>query len=293
MKLRDLHSETAQRRFQPVKGRRIALYVLLLVAVLFTMVALYTCGGDAGKSKKAPLPAGDRGDTLLVAITHSPMSYYLYGDTIGGLNYDMLRLMAAAMGRPIRFIPVLSLEESLDALTARQVDILASLPVTAGMRDKYLFSEDVFLDRQVLVQLNGTDGKPQAASVLDLAGDTVHIEKNSPVRQRLDNLSSEIGAPVTIVPHPDLSDEYLFLKVAGGELRYAVINEKTAARMHLKHPEVNIGTPIGFTQFQAWLTRRRDVALHDSIDSWLTRFKATDRYRQLLDRYSAADTLAR
>ena len=67
MKLRDLHSETAQRRFQPVKGRRIALYVLLLVAVLFTMVALYTCGGDAGKSKKAPLPPGDRGDTLLVA----------------------------------------------------------------------------------------------------------------------------------------------------------------------------------------------------------------------------------
>lgn len=293
MNLRDRRKETANHRFQPVKGRRIALYVVLLAAVLFTMVALYTCGDNSGKGMKSHVATGDRGDTLFVAITHSPMSYYLYGDTIGGLNYDMLRIMAADMGRPIRFIPVLSLEESLDALTARQVDILASLPITADMRDKYLFSEDVFLDRQVLVQLNGKDGKPNAASVLDLAGDTVHIEKNSPVRQRLDNLSAEIGAPVTILSHPELSDEYLFLKVAGGELRYAVINEKTAARMHLKHPEVNIDTPIGFTQFQAWLTRRRDVALHDSIDSWLTRFKATDRYRRLLERYSATDTLAK
>ena len=62
--------------------------------------------------------------------------------------------------------------------------------------------------------------------------------------------------------------------------------------MSIKNLQKSYCQTTGFTQFQAWLTRRRDVALHDSIDSWLTRFKATDRYRQLLDRYSATDTLA-
>lgn len=285
------HNDTpASRRPQPVGKSRLLLYALLLIAALGIMFGLRTCGNTT-KSPTATKSTTERGDTLYVAITHSPMSYYIYGDTIGGLNYDMLNIMSREINRPIHFIPVISLEESLNALNKNSIDLLASMPVSAEMRDKYLFTENVFLDRQVLVQLNNKNGKPQALSVLDLAGDTVHIEKNSPVKKRLENLSAEIGATVTIVSHPELSDEYLFLKVSAKELRYAVINEKTAARMHIKHPEVNINTPIGFTQFQAWITRRHDIALHDSIDKWLIRFKSSDKYQELLNKYNATDTI--
>lgn len=276
-----------KRRHQPRKGS-LVLYAILLAAAVALMVGLRKCGGASSDPQASqPRPASD--DTIRVAIVHSPMSYYIYDDTIGGLNYDMLRRMSADMGRPVRFIPVVSLPQSLKALSSGACDMLASLPVTSSMRDKYLFSESVFLDRQVLVQRRGSDGKAVVTSVLDLAGDTVHIEKDSPATERLQNLSDEIGEKVTIISHADLSDEYLFLKVLAGELRYAVINENTARRMAAKHPEVSADTPVGFTQFQSWLTRRTETGLHEAIDTWLVEFKKSDDYKALLKRYSVGN----
>lgn len=274
-------SSRPRHRMQTHSRRYLLLYVVLLVATLVVMALLYR---SAYRDPAAPKAAAGHGDTLRVAIVHSPMSYYIFDDTIGGLNYDMLRRMSADTGRPVKFIPVVSLQQSLDALSSGACDVLASLPLTAAMRDKYLFSESVFLDRQVLVQRASPD---KVKSVLDLAGDTIHIESHSPARERLDNLAAEIGDDVTIVSHDDLSDEYLFLKVAEGALRYAVVNEKTACIMAARHPDVDISTPVGFTQFQSWLTRRTDTTLHEHIDEWLQAFKATDDYQSLLRRYSA------
>lgn len=270
---------------------RIALYVTLLLATLGCMAALRTCG-HADVPVITDAEGKDHGDTLIVSIIHSPMSYYIYDDTIGGLNYDMLRLLADDLNRPVRFVPVVSHDASLQSLVNGSSDLLASLPVTSELKDKFLFSESVFLDRQVLVQHKLPDGSIKVKSVLDLAGDTIHIEKNSPARERLANLAEEIGKPVVITSHSDMSDEYLFLKIVAGELRYAVINEKTAHRMAIAHPEISIDTPVGFTQFQCWVTRRSDAALLEKLDTWLAEFKKTNRYRELMGRYAPTDTIS-
>lgn len=281
---------TTSRRPAAKRSRYLLLYVLLLIATLFAMAALRTCGEGRENPSAAQAGAKAAGDTITVAIIHSPLSYYIYSDTLGGLNYDMLRRMSADLGRPVKFVPVVSIEQSLAALRAGSVDILASLPATADMKNSYLFSEGVYLDRQVLIQRRLADGKLQANSVLDLAGDTIHIEKNSAAEARLRNMADEIGERITITSHPDLSDEYLFLKVAAGELKYAVINEKMALRMIERHPEVSADTRIGFTQFQSWLTRKSDAKMIEQIDGWLTKYKDTDDYRQLIKRYIPNDS---
>ena len=256
------------------------LYIVLLVAVLFSMAALRTCNDDPySGATDSQMP---QDDTLRVAITYSPLSYYIYADTMGGLSYDMLRIMANQWKRPIKFEPVVTLSNSLKALTEGSVDILASMPMNSDLKNKYLFSESVFIDRQVLVQRK--DDKV-VKSVLDLAGDTIHIERGSTAEERLRNLSEEIGEPIHIVAHSDLSDEYIFLKIVSGEFRHAVINEKTARKMQAKHPDIDCHTPIGFSQFQTWVTRRSDTPLHDSINHWLSDFKATEAYRTLARRY--------
>lgn len=269
------------------KSRFILLYAGLLVAVLFCMVLLHTCGDDgkAGVAEVQETP----GDTLRVAIIHSPLSYYIYGDTIGGLNYDLLRQMSADLGIPVKFVPVVSLDRSLHSLREGKVDMLASMPMTADMRKHYLFTDGVYLDRQVLVQKRLANGKLSASSVLDLAGETIHIEKNPATAERLRNMADEIGADVITVEHPDLSDEYLFLKVLSGDFRYAVINGETAQRLVEKHPEVSTETQTGFTQFQSWLFRRKSVATANKINAWLSNFKETQEYRDLLKRYHIDD----
>lgn len=259
------------------------LYIILLVATLFVMASLRTCGsGDDAPSQ----PSQQRCDTLTIAIVYSPLSYYTYDDTLGGLNYDILRRMAADLDRPVKFVPVVSIDRSLRALRDGGIDLFASLPVTAAMKRDYLFTEGVYTDRQVLVQRRLPDGSLRAASVLDLAADTIHIEKNSAARERLENMAREIGADITITSHTDLSDEYLVLKVLNGDFRYAVVNGRMAAIMAAKHPQLSVDTQIGFTQFQAWLTRRSDTRLLETVDRWLTDFKQTDDYATLLRRYA-------
>lgn len=279
-------------RHHTMRKGNLLLYGILLIATLLCMAALRTCGNrEVTSPDNTPEQPVDHGDTLVIAIIHSPMSYYIYDDTIGGLNYDMLRLMSAEVNRPVKFVPVVSLDASLQSLLTGGCDVLASLPLTSQLRDKYLFTESVYLDRQVLVQRKDEKGSVRVKSVLDLANDTIHIEKNSPARERLGNLAEEIGSPVVITSHTDLSDEYLFLKVVQGEFKYAVINEKTARSMAAQYPQIDIDTPVGFTQFQAWVTRRSDTALHTQMDEWLQKFKSTDRYKQLLMRYSPSDTI--
>lgn len=280
-------SKPPRKRMQ-FRRRYLLLYILLLVATLVVMASLRTCGEDDLKGGGRQY---EKGDTITVAIIYSPLSYYTYNDTLGGLNYDMLRRMSKDLNRPVKFVPVVSIDRSLKSLRDGGCDLFASLPVTAEMKHDYLFTEGVYTDRQVLIQRKLPDGSLRAKSVLDLADDTIHIEKNSAARERLENMAQEIGAEVVITSHEDLSDEYLFLKVLNGDFRYAVINGKMAAKMIEKHPEVSADTQIGFTQFQAWLTRRRDVKLLETVDKWLSDFKQTEEYEELLRRYSSKDTI--
>lgn len=270
-------------KIKPKKGN-IFLYVILLLLVISMMFTLKKCDRH---ELYPPLKIGTSlGDTIDIAIIYSPMSYYLYNDTIGGFNYDMLRLYAHDCNKQIRFWPIVSLNDALGKLDNGQFDILASLPIDQDFRNKFLYTNDIFLDRQVLIQRRDKYGKQSVNSSLDLANETIHIEKDSPIEFRIRNLSREIGDSIFMVSHPELSGEYLFFKIVSGEFKYAVINEKIALHLVDKYPDISIDTPISFTQFQAWLTRKNDPTLLLSLNNWIDSIKNTSTYREILLRYT-------
>lgn len=265
------------------KKGNILIYSILLVIIISIMISLKQCGSRQLYSPRTI--GGSEGDTLDVAIIYSPTSYYLYDDTIGGLNYDLIRTLSADLKVPVRFWPVVSLEDALNKLENKDFDILASLPIDQDFNSRFIYTEPIFLDRQVLVQRCINNGKQRVNSSLDLAGDTLHIEKDSPIEFRIRNLSREIGDTIYIVSHPELSGEFLFLKVASGELRYAVVNERIAKPLLAEYPDVSINTPISFTQFQAWLLHREDTILQRRLNTWIDSIKLTPSYVTFKARY--------
>lgn len=271
------------RRFRPRPRKRLMwLYVVLLAVACVCFATLRTC--SAGTMQTTPRPiGGSQGDTLDVALIYGPASYYMYADTLGGYNYDLLRLISAHEGVPMKFWPVGGLEEGLRQLRQARYDMLAALPVDAGYQEKFLYSEPVYLDRQVLVQR--ADGAAMVRSALDLAGDTVHIEHDSPIAARLANLSREIGDTIYVIEHADLSAELLTLKVHSGELRYAVVNEQIAAPLAAKFSGLDISSPISFTQFQSIVLAPGDTALLRRLNGWLQRRLPTPEVRELKKRY--------
>ncbi len=266
------------------------LYAILLVIVVASMVALSLC--DRPKENAETRHSG--GDTLDIAIEYSPVTYYTYNDTLGGYNYDLLRLISDKVKRPMKFHPVVTLEKALTGLEEGKFDIVvAQFPMTAVDTSRFAFTEPIYIDQQVLVQRRGSQS---IHSQLDLAGDTVWVVKGSPMIQRIASLSREIGD--TIYVHVDelYGPEQLMMMVSTGEIRYAVVNRSIARAMSTRLNNLDRSVAISLSQFQSWMVAKDRKILCDSLNRWHRQVKLdTAVYLNLQRRYFGGTfpTLAR
>lgn len=278
------------RQGETMKKGKLALYVVLLLVAIGAMALLKNCD-----NREIPLQPGtgadftkSGGDTLDIAIEYSPISYYTYADTLGGLNYDLLRMVSERMHRPMKFHSVVTLSKALADLDRGAYDLLAcQYPLTTEAQKKYLFTTDVFLDKQVLVQRKDAKGEVAVKSQLDLAGKTVWVVNGSPMRERVEALSREIGDTIHVRTENSYGPEQLFLKVATGEIQYAVINSRIAHQLAKRYAQkVDVSRDISFTQFQSWMLKKSDTELCKKFNEQIKAIKADSlAYNRLLSRY--------
>lgn len=273
------------KKISQTKKWQVALYVALLAIVIVLMVLLRNCGNDeglVGAHNRVVQSSG--GDTIDVAIEYSPLSYYTYGDTLGGFNYEFLKLLGSTCGMHFKFHPIVSLQTGLDGLKRGTYDVMAAqFPVTRENKEHYLFTSALYLDNQVLVQRN--DEGIVIGSQLDLAGDTVNIVKGSPMRERIMSLSREIGDTIYVVQDSVYGPEQLFLMVSTGDIKYAVINVSIARKLASTHPNVDVSQAISFTQFQSLTLDKGEIELCDKLNDAILKVKKMPHYNELLKKY--------
>lgn len=245
------------------------------------MFMLKQCSSHAVFTPAAAAHSG--GDTIDVAMEYSPLLLYRYADTIGGFNYDMIRQIAVREGLTLKFHPVTALPEALDGLDKGLYDIVVGdLSGSSYFQERYIVTEPVYIDRQVLVQLNDSD---MLRSTLDLGGKDVWVPANASVINRLSNLSAEIGDSIVVHEDAEYGAEQLVMLVATGEIKRAVVNETVARAVGVDYPQLDVGTRVSFSQFQPWILSKNDSVLAHRLDSAIVRYKQTDDYRELSRRY--------
>lgn len=257
---------------RPLKTHKGSLYglMLALAAAALLMGMLRQCSRPARSPFSAEYVKSG-GDTLDVAIEMVPGIYALSADSVSGRDYALLTRMSAQIGRPVKFHPFVPLRHALDGLKAGRYDLVAaSLPATADLRDSFLLTEPVYLDREVLVQRCDADSGPAITSQLQLAADTVWLASDSPFAERIAHLSQEIGDTIYVKQSPGYSAEHLVILVAKGRIRLAVVNEDVALRMLPDYPCLDASTPVSFTQFQSWALRKDRASLADTINAWIS-----------------------
>ena len=269
-----------RRQQKPAKRGQTILYLALLALVVACMVALSMCD----KPKDSPEAMHSGGDTLDIAIEYSPVTYYTYEDTLGGYNYDLLRIMSHNAGRPMKFHPIVTLEKALDGLETGRYDVVvAQFPMTAVDTSRLSFTQPIYIDQQVLVQRRG---RQAIHSQLDLAGDTVWVVKESPMIARIASLSREIGDTIYIHVEELYGPEQLMMMVAAGDIRYAVVNRSIARAMATKLPNLDRSVAISLSQFQSWMVAKQRQGLCDTLNQWHNQVKSdTAVYRGLQRRY--------
>lgn len=278
------------RQVHSAKKGQMILYGVLLAVVVACMVALSMCD----KPVEAPHDKASGGDTLDIAIEYSPVTYYTYDDTLGGYNYDLLRLISSKEGCPMKFHPVVTLEKALSGLDEGRYDVVvAQFPMTAGDTARFAFTDPIYIDQQVLVQRRGSHA---IHSQLDLAGDTVWVVQGSPMKQRIASLSREIGDSIYVHVDELYGPEQLMMMVSSGEIRYAVVNRSIARAMSARLPNLDRSVAISLSQFQSWMVAKERQSLRDSLNRWHRQVKLdTAAYLNLQRRYFGGTfpTLAR
>lgn len=275
----------------PQKKGRPLLLILLLGAIVLLMVFLAKCSHRAPDERAMQVErAKSGGDTLDIAIEISPLSFRMSGDTVVGLDYEIMNEISRLSGRPLKFHAFAPMDYAVAGLDSGYYDVIvSSLPSTESLKEKFRLTAPVYLDRQVLVQLKNSESfisQPE-----QLGNDTVWIAAGSPFAQRISNLSDEIGESIHVKSLSGHTAEHLIMLVAKGALPRAVVNSGLAAKMKKEfYPELDMNTPVSFTQFQCWIVADRK-GVGDFMDHWLDSLKRTENYVKILSRYGISPEL--
>lgn len=270
---------------KPIQGK-LPILISLLILVLATMWLVGRCS----RSNESPIVRQFQrpgGDTLSVAIELAPTSYSFEGDSAAGFDYEMFKEIAKQHNLPVKFHPFAPIDYALKGLKTGDFDIVvANVPASTNLQEEFNLTNDVFVDRQVLVRLKRQGDSIQTQpSQMELLGDTVWVADSTPFKERLLNLSHELGDTIYILSDPDYNSEQLVLLTALGEIRQAVVNESVAKRLSSDYPQLDMSVPISMTQFQPWIVNKSSNELRDSLNSWIDEFKQTTDYQKLVDKY--------
>jgi membrane-bound lytic murein transglycosylase F len=278
--------------------------ILFFVAItLLVISAIYVISGlksndqllAEAKDQSFDLPQIMERGVLRATTNFNSTNYFVYRGEPMGFHLELLKLFTAHLGVELEIYATNSLEENLNCLMAEdECDIIAlDLTVTKSRSQFVSFAEPHGQSRQMLVQrkpanwfaLRSADIEDRLIrNQLDLAGKTIHVQRNTAFVERLRHLMEEIGEPIFIV-EVDEDVEQLIEMVAKGEIDYTVSDE-SIARINLNYfAGIDARTPLSFSQNLSWAVRKGAPELLEAINEWMRNFKSTAQFANLYNKY--------
>lgn len=228
-------------------------------------------------------------------VDNNSMSYFYFKGGAMGFEYELLKRLADHLQVELRIKVITSIENSIDLLNKGYGDIIAfPLTVTSDRKEKVEFSETMFTTSQVLVQRKPENWqenpylaeKQMLRNPVDLIGKDVYVKNGSSFKERLKNLSQEIGGDIHIIEDSDTSEtESLIKKVADGEIDYTVTDQTIAMVNAAYYPNLDVSTMVSFPQRIAWAVRKNSPLLLMAINEWLSEVKKDGTFKVIYDRY--------
>lgn len=254
------------KRLQQRRGQ-LGLSLLLLAGVVLLMFSIKQCSAPGLPPRNEGIAGGD---TINVAIELSPMGVNLSSDTLSGVYYDMIKEVCRRHGVQVKFHPFTLLSSALAGLEEGKYQLVVSdIPATAEMKEKFIFTDPVEVDRLVLAQLPDSAGNLPVANQVELAGREICLPQGSPAMSRVSSLAREIGDTIIVRQDSLYSSEQLLILVANGERPNAAVSLAIAKEMKERYPMLDISLELSFNQFHSWALNPKDSLLRDSISAWL------------------------
>lgn len=269
------------------------------LSVLVALALTLGCSGEQNTGGERPpgqpvardLPAIEQGKTLTALVSYNSTGYFLYRGEPMGYEYELLRKFAEERELDLRPVVVRNRQELWQKLNAGEGDAVAARLLRSAVDEKDVaFTTALYTTAPALIQRDGTldaEKYPSSAepvvrpqpvpvsarsitSPAQLAGETVHLERRSPHRERLLELEDEISGDIEVVEVADATSvEALIRRVARGELRFTVAPENVAKLKSDYFTNINIQPAIGPPQRVVWALRKNSPRLLEALNAWI------------------------
>lgn len=257
-------------------------YIGFAASLVFLFFGGIGCsnGGTTNDMRKG-LP-----DTLNVAMELSPMGMIMEEDTLTGYSYEILKNICQNNGIVFNPITYTSLESAIEDAKNNKIDIfIFNTPVTALIRNFFITTEPLYLDRQVLIQNKTISPDSLIKTHQDLEGAKIYVARNFALTDRINHLSNELGASIEVVELDSITERELINKINTGELQLGAIARSSIIPLLKDYPDLDISVELSLNQFRAWMLNPSDTVLRDSLNTWISKFKETDDFKKLSVRY--------
>lgn len=272
--------------------------------LLILLILISSCSQDKGigkvdtkqKSIKRDLAEIQKSGVLRALTVYSGTTYFLYKGRPMGYEYELLERYADYLGVELELVVVKNMDDLFDQLNAGKGDIVAhGLTITSLRKEEVSFTDYLYLTKQVLVQKKPDDwrtirwNKLENALIQDpmeLLNDTVSVRSNSSYKERIANLSEELGGKIFVKEIPgEMSTDRIIKKVVQGEIKYTVADANIAGIMASYYPILDIEVPISFSQRISWATRHNSPDLLKATNDWLKEIKKEVDYNVIYNKY--------
>ncbi len=233
---------------------------------------------------------------LEALLDNNSVSYFIYKGRPMGYEYELLQRLAAHLNVELKIKVISGIEEAINKLNRGEGDLIAFPLTITKERTAYVsFTNPLFNTYQVLVQKKPEGWRQQQTDLTekemlrnpaDLIGKEVHVINGSSFKERMENLSQEIGGEIIIKEDSaDAETESLIRKVATGEIKYTVADQMLAQVNQLYYPSLDIRTVLSLSQQIGWATRKNSPLLLSATNIWLTQIKKQGTLQIIHDKY--------
>lgn len=273
-------------------------FIKSITVCLLVFIILSCSNKTTNKSNNShrDLEAIKKEGKLRALTIYSGTSYFLYKGKPMGYEFELLERFAQYLEVELEIIVVKNIDELISKLIDGKADILAyGLAITNQRQKKVAFTDYLYLTHQVLVQKKPDNylklhWKNLEESVIhdaiELLGDTVSLRERSSYKNRISNLSEELGGQIYIDTIPGgLSTEEIIKMVVDGKVKYTVADNNIAQIMASYYPILDVEVPISFSQRIGWATHKNSEKLLEITNTWLEEFKKEVDYNVIYNKY--------
>ena len=204
-----------------------------------------------------------KNNEIKVVIRFGPSDYYEIQNEENGYTFDIIEGFADFIGVKLRVVTMNNLQDAIDALNNREVDILANMGVTNKVKLSYSYNK---VDQYIIYNSEYTS-KPK--TINSLGKDTIEIIDSLSIKNNLDNFIGSNDIKLSISKEKNIDEIVNSLK--DNEIKYTVVNKNELAIFNKYFPQIQIGFKIGEDVPSTWaVPENTNYRLENKLSEYFT-----------------------